>query len=116
MHTVRSEKVAKMGVGSKKFYISEMSRQKGWTESTYYRWDGKREFRQEKQFGNWHVVFDKGASYGIGDEDKYNALGSPMDKFNHLSLFVSEQLGTSENVGRAAVAAGGLLLLKWLLK
>jgi hypothetical protein len=95
------------------FHISEMTSENGFIE-THNRW-GRREYRQKKSFGNWHVIFVN-SEKGVGHWDKYNATGSLEDKFNHLSMWVSEQLGISETMGKLIVVGISGLAASKVLK
>lgn len=35
-----------------------------WIYTSYLRSDGKEEFREKKEFGNRHAVFEKGSEWG----------------------------------------------------
>lgn len=79
-----------------------------WTNTSYLRSDGKTEYREKKEFGNHHVVFDNGAYWGEVHYDKHNATDVPIGTVKHFSNYVEEKTGIPH--GLVTLATIGLSL------
>ena len=75
-----------------------------WIDTSYLRSDGKIEYRERKEFGNGHVVFERGQAYGTIHHDLYNATDFPVETVRHASHFVEEKTGIPERVTAAAIS------------
>ena len=64
-----------------------------WIDTSYLRTDDKEEFRERKEFGSRHVVFDKNSSLGMIHYDEFNATDFPVGTINHFSNYVEEKTG-----------------------
>jgi len=81
-----------------------------WIDTSLFAADGREHFREKKQFGNRHAVFDKGSDRGTVHYDQYNATDFPTGTVNHLANFMSQRTGANEDLGRIAIwLAGGYL-------
>ena len=97
---------------------------KQWVDTSLLRNDGKIEYREQKEFGNRHVVFENGAFYGNVHVDKYNATDIPFGTINHATNYVEEKTGIPKDVVTIVGAIAGTALglyaghkaLKWINK
>ena len=64
-----------------------------WMNTSDIRSDNKKEYRERKEFGNRHVIFENGALYGIVHHDKYNATDFPVGTVQHVSKYTEEKTG-----------------------
>lgn len=64
-----------------------------WMNTSGVRPDDKEEYRERKEFGNRHVIFENGALYGIVHHDKYNATDFPVGTVQHVSNYTEEKTG-----------------------
>jgi len=76
-----------------------------WANTTGFPPDGKEHFRELKQYGNRHAVFERGGTFGMVHCDQYNALDFPVGTLNHLAKYTNEKTGISENAARIGIAA-----------
>ena len=74
----------------------------------YVNGDNKEVFREKKEFGNRHAIFDLGAETGIVHVDLYNALDFPIGTVNHIAKWTNEKFGINENVARVCLYALGI--------
>ena len=88
-----------------------------WVDTSYLRTDGKTDYRERKEFGNRHVVFENGAYYGTVHVDKYNATDVPFGTINHAAYYVEEKTGIPKDAILVASIVLGLVTtyktLKW---
>jgi len=96
-------------------YISEMTFDR-WTETSFLRSDGKREFREKPEFGNSHVVFFPNSEWGEEHIDQYNALDFPSGTVDHLAKYTEEKTGVPQTIAGAIIVLGGLILGAKLLQ
>ena len=75
-----------------------------WIDTSYLRSDGKIEYRERKEFGNRHAVFERGQTYGAIHHDRYNATDFPAGTVRHASRFIEEKTGIPERVTTAAIS------------
>lgn len=90
-------------------YRSEMTPER-WVNSTGLPPDGREHFRELKQYGNRHVVFERNAEWGQIHIDEYNATDFPVRTVNHLAKYTNEKTGVPENLAKAAIVFGALYL------
>jgi hypothetical protein len=81
---------------------------KQWVDTSGLALDGKDHFRERKQYGNRHAIFEIGALKGTVHVDEHNATDVPVGTFNHLAKYTHEKTGISETAARMAI--GGLAL------
>ncbi len=62
-----------------------------WIDTSYLRSDGKLEYREKKEYGNRHVVFDDGVFLGSVHIDQHNATDFPIGTVKHFSNYVEEK-------------------------
>ena len=74
----------------------------------YTNGENKEVFREKKEFGNRHAIFDLSAETGIVHVDLYNALDFPIGTVNHIAKWTNEKFGINENVARIGLYAIGL--------
>lgn len=79
-----------------------------WIDASALAFDGKEHFRERKEYGSRHAIFERGASIGTVHIDESNATDVPTGTFNHLANFTHEKIGIPETA--AKVALGGLVL------
>ena len=79
-----------------------------WSNTSFVRSDDKTEYREKKEYGNKHVVFEKDALFGDVHYDQYNATDIPFGTVNHFSNYVEEK--TSIPQGLVALATIGVSL------
>jgi hypothetical protein len=88
-----------------------------WTNTSYLHSDGKIEYREKKEFGNRHVIFDNGAYWGNVHYDKYNATDFPKGTTQHLSNYVEEKTGIPQMLVTIAIIGfslyAGYKVVKW---
>jgi len=91
-----------------------------WADTSYLRFDGKTEYREEKKFGNRHVVFDNGGFWGNIHYDQHNATDIPVGTTKHFSNYVEEKTGIPQGLVTLGVIAVGLFAgykaIKWAEK
>ena len=91
-----------------------------WIDTSYIRTDGKEEFREKKEFGNRHAVFEKGALLGTVDYDKYNATDVPVGTIKHAAKYTEEKTGIPEGLATLGIVLGlgyiGYKTVKYLAK
>ena len=75
-----------------------------WINTSYLRSDGKTEYRERKEFGSMHAVFERGQAYGTTHHDRYNATDFPVGTVRHTSQFVEEKTGIPERVTTAVIS------------
>lgn len=76
-----------------------------WINTSYLRSDGKIEYREKKEYGNRHVVFDSIYSkWGEVHTDKFNATDFPIGTVRHASNYVEEKTGIPELITSIAAA------------
>lgn len=83
-----------------------------WMDTSYFRSDGKIEYREKKEYGNRHAVFDSNALLGSTHIDQYNATDFPKGTTQHASKYVEEKTGIPQDLvtGAIVVAVAGLSL------
>ena len=96
-------------------HISEMMSNR-WAETSFLRFDGKREFREKPEFGNSHVVFSPSSEWGEEHIDKYNALDFPTGTVDHLAKYTEEKTNIPETIAGGLIVVGGLILGAKLLQ
>ena len=64
-----------------------------WMKTSWLRLDGKEEYRERKEFGNRHVIFERGTLFGEIHYDKYNATDFPVGTVQHTSNYTEEKTG-----------------------
>ena len=74
-----------------------------WADTSYLRSDGKEEYRERKQFGNRHAIFEPNALWGDIHYDQYNATDFPKETTQHFSNYVEEKTGIPQNVVTGAI-------------
>jgi len=79
-----------------------------WVDTSYLCSDDKIEYREKKEFGDRHAVFDNGASWGDIHYDKYNATDVPVGTVKHFSNYVEEKTGIPQGLVTLATIAVGL--------
>lgn len=88
-----------------------------WVDTSYLRSDGKTEYREKKEYGNRHAVFDIGAFWGSIHIDQHNATDIPVGTTKHLSNYVEEKTGIPQGLVTLGVIAVGLFAgykaIKW---
>lgn len=91
-----------------------------WVNTTALRSDGKIEYREKKEFGNRHVVFEKDAFWGNVHYDQYNATDIPVGTVKHFSNYVEEKTGIPQGLVTLAIIGvslyGGYRAIKWASK
>ena len=76
-----------------------------WVNTSGVRSDGKEEYREIKEFGNRHAIFENGASYGTVHHDKYNATNFPVGTVQHVSKYTEEKTGIPAGLVTIGIAA-----------
>ena len=91
---------------------------KKWMDTSFFRSDGKQEFRERVNFGNRHVVFDVNSQCGEVHNDKHNVTDFPNGTLNHAALYTNEQTGIPEDVAKIGIVGlalyGIIKILKYL--
>jgi hypothetical protein len=59
----------------------------------YINGEGKEVFREKKQFGNRHAIFEINSEIGIIHNDLYNATDVPVGTVNHIAKWSNEKFG-----------------------
>lgn len=89
-----------------------------WINTSYLRSDNKEEFREKKEFGNRHAVFDRGSEWGEVHHDEHNATDFPIGTINHAAKYTEEKTGIPQGLAAVGITAAGLYagykLLKYL--
>ena len=89
-----------------------------WIDTSYLRSDGRIEYREKKEYGNRHAVFNPGAFWGSTHIDQYNATDVPVGAVKHFSNYVEEKTGIPQGLvilGTIAAAAfAGYGIAKWV--
>lgn len=85
---------------------SEITNQQ-WADTSYLRTDGKEEFRERKEFGNRHVVFENGSIWGEVHYDQYNATNFPKGTVEHASNYVEEKTGIPQGLVTLGIVLAG---------
>jgi hypothetical protein len=62
-----------------------------WINTSGFPPDGKEHYRELKQYGNRHAIFELGAEWGSVHLDQYNATDFPSGTLNHLAKFANEK-------------------------
>ena len=81
-----------------------------WMNTSDVRSDGKEEYRERKEFGNRHVIFENGALYGIVHHDKYNAIDFPVGTVQHVSNYTEEKTGIPAGLVTLGIVLGSAYL------
>ncbi|MFY3741912.1 MAG: hypothetical protein HMLIMOIP_002373 [Candidatus Nitrosomirales archaeon] len=71
--------------------------------------DGRDHYRERKEYGNRHAIFERGAEWGTAHYDEYNAIDFPNGTFNHAARYTSEKTGVSETAAKVVLVAIGLI-------
>lgn len=80
-----------------------------WENTSNYRLDGKIEYREKKEYGNRHAVFDSIYSeWGEVHIDEFNATNFPIGTVRHVSKYVEEKTGIPEWL--ISIATGALAI------
>ncbi len=91
-----------------------------WMNTSGVRSDNKEEYRERKEFGNRHVIFEKWALFGVIHHDKYNATNFPVGTVQHVSNYTEEKTGIPAGLvtwGIIAVSAFlGYKVIKFISK
>ena len=91
-----------------------------WINTSDVRSDNKEEYRERKEFGNRHVIFEKGSLFGEVHYDKYNATDFPVGTVQHVSNYTEEKTGIPAvlvTLGIVAVSAFlGYKAIKYVAK
>ena|SRR5438128_11767564 len=91
-----------------------------WANTSYLRGDNKEEFRERKEFGNRHAVFDKGALWGEVHYDEHNATDFPAGTVKHASKYTEEKTGIPQGLVTFGIVLSGAYLgykaIKYLSK
>lgn len=74
----------------------------------YENLEGKKVFRELEDYGNRHVVFEKGSQFGTVHNDQYNATTFPVGTVNHIARWANEKSGVDEVIARLAIWGLGL--------
>lgn len=92
-----------------KIHRSQITNEK-WYDTSFLRMDEKQEFREKKQYGNRHVVFNPGAVWGTIHYDKYNATDFPVGTIQHTSKYTEEKTGIPEGLVTLGIVAVSLFV------
>lgn len=96
------------------------SNPKQWINTSGLRLDGKTEYRERKEYGNRHAVFDNGAYWGEVHYDKHNATDIPVGTTKHFSNYVEEKTGIPQGLVTLATIGislyAGYKVVKWTQK
>lgn len=76
-----------------------------WIDTSYIRTDGKEEFRERKEYGNRHIIFDEKSMWGLMHYDKINATDFPIGTIDHFSNYVEEKTGIPKILTNLVVAS-----------
>lgn len=79
-----------------------------WVDTTYLRSDDKTEYREKKEYGDRHAIFDNGAYWGDFHYDQHNATDVPVGTVKHFSNYVEEKTGLPQGLVTIATVALGL--------
>lgn len=78
-----------------------------WYDTSILRSDGNVEYREKKEFGNRHAVFEGGSLVGDVHVDKFNATDVPIGTIRHVSNYIEEKTGIPEPLTTLAIILGG---------
>ncbi len=81
-----------------------------WMNMSGARSDNKEEYRERKEFGNRHVIFENGSLYGISHHDKYNATDFPVGTVQHVSNYAEEKTGIPAGLVTLGIIVGSAYL------
>ena len=88
-----------------------------WTDTSYLRFDGKTEYRENKKYGNRHAVFDNGQFWGTVHTDQHNATDVPFGTVRHFSKYVEEKTSVPQILTEGIIAGfalyAGYKTTKW---
>jgi hypothetical protein len=62
-----------------------------WVNSAGLPPDGREHFRELKQYGNRHVVFERNTEWGQIHIDEHNATDFPVGTVNNLAKYTNEK-------------------------
>jgi hypothetical protein len=74
----------------------------------YINSEGKEVFREKKQFGNRHAIFEINSEIGMVHNDLYNATDVPFGTVNHIAKWSNEKFGINEDLARLLVWGIGI--------
>ena len=80
-----------------------------WIDTTYLRSDGRIEYRERREFGNRHAVFEQGGEAGAVHHDRYNATDFPSGTVRHLSNYIEEKTGIPQDLTNILIAGAFVL-------
>ena len=96
---------------------SEITKEQ-WVETSYLRGDNKEEFRERKEFGNRHAIFERGSEWGEVHDDEYNATDFPSGTLMHAANYTEEKTGIPKGLAAFGLVLGlgyvGYKALKYL--
>jgi len=96
-------------------HISEITPER-WSNTSFARNDGRREFREKPAYGNRHAVFNRNSSLGEVHVDDHNAIDFPTGTVNHISKYTEEKTGIPGQIAKIGIVLGGLFVGYKLLK
>lgn len=79
-----------------------------WQNTSMLRHDDKVEYREKKEYGNRHAVFEKGSCIGYVHVDKFNATDLPVGTIRHIGKFVEEKTGIPESITSLVIGILGI--------
>lgn len=81
-----------------------------WYDTSIFSTSGNVEYREKKEFGNRHAVFEDRAFVGDVHVDKFNATDAPIGTIRHVSNYIEEKTGIPEPLTTLAIICGGVYL------
>lgn len=84
-----------------------------WQNTSMLRHDDKVEYREKKEYGNRHAVFEKGSCIGDIHVDKFNATDIPVGTIRHIGKFIEEKTGMPESITSSAIAILGIACIAY---
>lgn len=81
-----------------------------WYDTSILRPDGNVEYREKKEFGSRHAVFESRSFVGDVHTDRFNATDAPLGTIRHVSNYVEEKTGIPEPLTTLAIILGGAYL------
>ena len=81
-----------------------------WMDTSGVRSDSREEYRERKEFGNRHTIFEKGSLFGEVHYDKYNATDFPVGTVQHVSQYTEEKTGIPAGLVTLGIVLGTAFL------
>lgn len=85
-----------------------MAERQRWYDTSFLRADGRVEYREKKEFGSRHAVFDSGSCVGDMHVDRFNATDVPVGTVRHAGNYVEEKTGIPEPLASIGMVLAGI--------